>query len=233
MYAALIITCILIILGFCYRKSKFLFFIQGIWLWILIGFNSGGIDYDVNEDIFLHSRKSLSFGEALTYIYELFKDHNLDFYVYTAVTSLVACIIIFGVIYKCSKNICLVASLIYLYPGIDFVIQKRYFLCMSILFLAIQFLNKKGKKNKIIYIILVLIASLCHSSALLYIVPFIFMFIPERYKYKIIIAMGIIGIIGSRYVSRIVSLIPFISSNKVQLYFVELSQNSNIVKFLF
>lgn len=68
MYAALIITCILIILGFCYRKSKFLFFIQGIWLWILIGFNSGGIDYDVNEDIF-YTQEKVYHLEKLLHIY--------------------------------------------------------------------------------------------------------------------------------------------------------------------
>lgn len=233
MYIAMVITCLIIIMGFYFRRSTVLFVFQGIWLWVLTGFNSGGVDYATNEYIFLHTSNKFLLGESLSFVYTFFKKLGLDYTAYLVITSLVAYIIIFTVIYQKNVNKCMVASLIYLYPGIDFVIQKRYFLCMSILLIAVQYLNKEGKKNKYFYILFVLLASLFHISAVFYLVPIIFIIISDKYRKKIIIAIVVAGFIFSKYAENIVSLIPFISASKVRLYFVELSQSSNLYKYLF
>ena len=233
MYIAILMTCGLIVLGFINRRSTVLYICQAIWLWILTGFNSGGVDYATNESIFLRSTNKFSIGEGLSFVYTFLKKMGCNYAAYIAVTTLIAYIIIFAFIYLNAENKCLVASLMYLYPGIDFVIQKRYFLCIPILLIAIQYLNREGKKNKLIYVILVLLATLFHTSVILYFIPIMFFLIPERFRNRIIVLLGVIGLLFAKYAKKIALLLPFIPIDKIRLYFTDLSQDSSVYKFIF
>ena len=233
MYVAIFITIIMILLGFIFRQSRILFALQGIWLWILTGFNSGGVDFAINQDLFMNSQLNLSVGEGLTVLYDFFKNRGMNFITYNVITTLIAYILIFYIINKNSKNKCIVASLLYFYPAVDFVVQKRFFLAMALLLVAVQYLGKEDKKSRIKYIFLVLLSALCHVSALLYFVPFVFQFVQKKYRNKLIIILSLIGIVISKYLGKILSFLPFVSSTKIQLYFVDLSANSNMFKFMF
>ena len=235
MYIAILMTCGLIVLGFINRRSTVLYICQAIWLWILTGFNSGGVDYATNESIFLRSTNKFSIGEGLSFVYTFLKKMGCNYAAYIAVTTLIAYIIIFAFIYLNAENKCLVASLMYLYPGIDFVIQKRYFLCIPILLIAIQYLNREGKKNKLIYVILVLLATLFHTSAILYFIPIMFFLIPERFRNRIIVLLGVIGLLFAKYAYHSTNIYT-ITDGIIILLFCTLIAISNIkiiTKYIF
>lgn len=230
----LVLTIILIVLGFIYRKSKILFAVQMIWMWILTGFNTMGIDFKTNESIYNYSTNKITFGDGFANVLSfIMKQHDVTFITYNVITTFVAYLILYIIIRKKTSCGAMVASFMMLYPFPDFVIQKRFFLAMVIVFVAIQYSDFRKKKNIILYIILVIIAFQFHSSTLFYILPLLFFLIPDKYKTKILVLLSAIAVIMVKYIPNIVKKIGMFSSGKIELYFNELAKESSLYKFAF
>lgn len=206
------------ILGFWYKNSISLFTVQIIWFYILLAGNTASIDMLVNLSIYEEADVN-GFG-----IYNglclLGKYLFLDYLEFNALLVLIATILLGGIIKKCSKNPCAVMSFILIYPLIDMVIQKRWFIATSVIFPAIYCLLKDGKVYKLLFLVLVLVASLIHEAALGYVV-FILLPVLKKTKNKrmFIIAMFSISAIFCIFLTDLLGQISLIGEARAELYF--------------
>lgn len=194
----IIITIILCFLGIVFGKSKFVYALQIIWMWILMAFNVGGSDYATNENIFLYTGKMERGLSAYRYginyfLARFFYRHNLDFKLYTVVTVTLAILIISYIVMKNCDFPATALSFFYVYPLFDSVIQDRFFIAMVICLLAFHFWLKE---KMIIYYILIVIAVTFHSSLIIYLVyPLLIKIIKGNRKWLIVPVVGIIFIL--------------------------------------
>lgn len=225
---------ILLILGIKFKKTKTVFFLQGLWMWLFIGFNTGGVDYEINKSIFQNANLTNFGGDSLAQaISYLFRNNGFSFMFYNAVTVLVAIIIIMYVIYKSTENCALVFSFCLIYPLIDFTIQKRYFLAMSFVVLALYFYLKDSLKNKLIFAALIIVAFGLHSSTIVYLIFLLVDFIPKKYRTVVLLVIAAILLGSLDYLPILLNKFNFLPQAKINLYFYELRKNSSIFKSLF
>lgn len=236
MVLGIIITFSLIILGLCFGKSKVLSIIQALWMWIIIGFNTNGIDYEVNLYSFEHSEWKGSFGTILSSpLSYLFYEHGASFLVYNVITTFFAILIIYWVINKFTKRIATVLALIMIFPFPDFVVQKRFFLAMAIAFLGFSYYIKdtNDKKNIVKCLLLLAVSSQFHVSTIFYLIIIAIGLISNKLK-VLISAIGLIVCLGvPTLIEQILLKIPLIPRGKVILYFEILLKDSSPIKALF
>lgn len=94
-----------------------------------------------------------------------------------AIIMLVGCIMILLTFryFKISNRYSFVWSLFLLYPALLEIVQIRFFLAESIVFISFIFLSKDNIKGKVISILLIIAASQVHSSMYLFLLFVIFM----------------------------------------------------------
>ena len=230
----LLVFVILFLLGFRYRNSKIVFYFQGLFIWLFVGFNTGGVDYQINESIFMNSFATKFGGDSIAQsLCNFFRIHGYNFETYNIITTLVAIVIIMYVIKKSTQNFAMIFSFCLLYPLVDFVIQKRYFLAMSIVVLALYFYLKEGVKNKVIFTILIIVAFGFHSSTIVYLVFLFIDIIRPKYRMILLLLATIISLGAVDYLPLLLNKLNFIPSDKINLYFYELKKSSSIAKSLF
>ena len=99
------------------------------------------------------------------------KEAGMNFITFNFILSTVATMLIARIILKLCNNPCMVISLIYMYPLVDNVIQKRWYYALGILVTAIPLLyERKDKKKLLIFSLLCMLASQFHSAAIFYLV---------------------------------------------------------------
>lgn len=218
------ITIILIALGFIFNKSKLILGIQFIWMWILIGLNNGGTDYDVYQGIFrtAYNFKIFGYTDSLFYsIYYLFKNSDKTLIFANSVMTIISLILIFSRTLKFTNKKGIVTSLMLVFPLIDNIIQKKNFYASSIVILSFSLLlNEKVKHRKILSLIMIIIASRIHSSALIYLIFWFLYMIPIEKIKKILPVLLTGAFISIPIIPKIASI--FFHSAKIQLYFYTL-----------
>lgn len=219
-FIGLLITVILILLGLILKKSKILFFIQIIWMWILQALNSGGVDFSINKDIFdvsIYKQWNWLNGGLYNLICYYFKINNYSYIFMNSILVSIGLFLIIITVRKYTKNICFVMSLLYIYPFADNIIQKRFFLAAAIIIFAIPYLFKNDRKSTFIYIILCIIAGQFHVSAYIYI---LFLAV-KKVSYKTLKKVIPIIIIFSFIIKPIIPKIAILifPASKVNLYF--------------
>ena len=65
----IILTLLLILTGLVFHKCKFLAILQSFWIWVLMAFNAGGVDYSGYIHIYQISR-DLTYN-GVEYLYHL------------------------------------------------------------------------------------------------------------------------------------------------------------------
>lgn len=216
----MIITILFIILGFFCKKSKVLFGIQIIWMWILTAFNTGGTDWEVHLNIFngaTDNITSLNQGGLYSFICFWFKNHGYDFVIMNAFVSTIIFIILYIIILRDSASPSFTMSLFFIYPFIDNTIQKRFFLASVIIIFAMKYLFEKTKFGIIKFIILCIIAAQIHVAAYAYLLFAFFQIISEKKLKKIIPICIMVGILSIPIIPRLATLI--FPTSKVNLYF--------------
>jgi len=217
------ITIFLIIFGFFIKKSKFLYFIQMFWMWILIAFNNGGADYRVHLNIYnasVNSDINLLNGSSLYFLLcKIFYQRGFHFISLNILLSTFICIYLYIFIKSKSKNPCFAVSLFYLYPLADCIIQKRWFLANTIILIGLDILLKNTKKikNICIFFVFLVIAYQIHVAAIIYIILGILVMMPEE-KIRKIMFIFIIGAYSSIPIIPSIAAL-FFPKSKVQLYF--------------
>lgn len=162
------LTVLLIILGMICKKSRLLFAIQCIWLWVLTGLSNGGWDFSENEMLYYVAGKDVFAGVIgwLNNILAYFAHKaDWDYVRYNAVLCIVAVMLIAYVVCRHSKRPCFVMSMILIYPMMDSVYQKRFFIAMCFILLAYSFWIE-GKTA--LYFFFVFIGVGFHAAVLIY-----------------------------------------------------------------
>lgn len=218
----MLITIILIFAGFINKNSLVLFIIQLFWMYVLTAGNLKSIDMGVHQKIFIanQSKESLDIYGILCY---LFGYEGFDFIEMNAVLCIFAFIAIFFLIKKYTLNYCFVMSLYFLYPFIENVIQKRFFIASIVAIYAIVFIMKNGRLSKLVAIFLIIVAGLIHQAAFGF---FIFLLLPFLKNTRNPKTMFLFFLI---IISSLMPIVPdilkvFFGEVKVDLYFVVLHE---------
>lgn len=169
----MISTCIifsifLILLGLIFKKSNIIFSLQIVWIYILCAFSNGGIDYIENENIYYESgRNSISFGYGWLANFFSYIGHKMewDYVTYNSILVLVALIVLVFVTKKITEAPCVVMSLFMIYPLIDSIYQKRFFIAMCFCYLAFYYYIKD---NISLFFFFIVIAIGFHFSPVIY-----------------------------------------------------------------
>lgn len=220
----LAITAMLIILGFIFNKSKLMFVVQMIWMWIVIGFNNGGVDTIVYTNMFRSFSTDSNIFASSDPLYHLFCYGagviGWDFNTMNIILTIFALVLYYISIQRLTKKVGIAGSLLLIYPFVENIIQKRNFLASAFVIFAFSYLFSDKKNRKLIFTIFIFIAAQIHSSAYIYII-FLFLQDIETRKLKKIIKFVLpIAFISIPIMPKIAGIL--FSASKVNLYFYQL-----------
>jgi hypothetical protein len=142
-----------------------------IYLIILMGGQQENPDYEIYRNIFNGSfySKDPGYGVIIVFLkYIGFTQYN-----YRLGIALIGLILISITLFKLVNQRVMFYLLYFIYPFLFDVVQARNFLVMSIVIFAIPFLIDTKLKNKIIYILLILVAASVQKIAIVYL-PIVF-----------------------------------------------------------
>lgn len=154
-FAGLLTTLFLIAFGFLLKKSKIIAWIQWMWIWIIIAFNNGGMDFVENEQIYdayeISNITAGLNGWLSSVLAIVFKRFHLDYWQYNAFIATIALIILFYVVMHNTDKPSMYFSLFLIFPFYESVIQKRFFVAMIFCFLSLLYTKKSSKKCYIFF----------------------------------------------------------------------------------
>ena len=217
-----VITAISVICGFLNSKSKIISTLQIFWIWILMAFNSGGMDWSVHYWLFEDSALGtvlLSPGWGYSNICNFCLKLGMEFYDMNFIVSTVILFVLFYFIMKLSEKPAFVLSMFTIFPLTDSIIQKRNLLGMMFLYIAFMVLiRRQEKKNKLLYLFFCLLAFSVHSIYIIYL-PIVFLDKLSWNKIKWFVA----SVLGCSVI--IVPVLPrlariFMNNDKLLAYFI-------------
>ncbi|SEI84353.1 EpsG family protein [Propionispira arboris] len=234
-----LITIFVVFMGFAIKRSKIVFLIQLIWLILLVGGNTGSLDYDINALLYFGGINGWDWDQLtlLGWLYAILtgsaNDWNFGFIEYNFIMSALSIGLIGYVIKKNTYNYNVVMSLLYFYPVIEMVIQKRFLPGMAVMLYATQFLGKCDLKSSIKYLACLVIAVGLHSSLIFYILFFFLSRFSDRHTKllkKLIIILFLVELIGGQLVPMIAG--ELFAADKIELYFSTYAEKSSWLKFI-
>lgn len=232
LFIRIIFTVILCLLGLFLPRNKILFLIQASWMLILTCFNTDAGDWDGNEAIYnASSIKSSNISNFFyNFIVNISKSLGWNFTIFNGVVSFIVTIIIVFIIYKLTQNISLVMSFWMIYPLFDNIIQKRAYLGLGIVILAVYILLKQ-RQSKISYIIfevLVILAYQIHTMYFLYLtLPFFLLLSKRRQKIFIIFCILFGFVFRSKLGTVVNNTLGSSAESKTELYFQTLTSSTS------
>ena len=189
-WIGLFVTITLALLGLIKKKSKSLLFLQWSWIWLIQGFNRGGMDYHMNEFIYNNGGNPV---EWLTYgIIKSFRQMGLDYMWYRLMWMTIGVIILYKIVKSYSQYPCLVMFPYVFFMLADNVAQCRFFWAYSMVLFSYHWYLQK---RRIATIIILIIATGVHPSAFVFLIlPFIYRFTKREFivKNTIIICVGLL-----------------------------------------
>lgn len=236
-YIYIYITCILIILGFFFRKNKIYFLVLLVWQLIIGGLNTYCVDWEGNESIFYAADiKGYSLFGLYNQLAVLCRNHGIDFVGFNFIVYFLTILLISYVILKFSTNPNMVMAYMMIFPFIDNIIQKRGYPVIGIMTLAfgLYYLSEDKRRGLLIFAILAYISFQFHSSGILFFSFVVYELIPKKFKFPVVFMYVIIATILRNNFSKIFQLLGNHELNsKSNLYFNKLAANSTISHFLF
>lgn len=217
---AYLIAAFLMILGIVKKKSKLLFILQIVWLWIFMGGNNVNADYANYEYRYkLISMSGIKLNREVLYDIFSFLSQLLGFnYVGFRMLIVAIALLLIGItLKKYSYNPCFALSLFMLYPLLDSIIQMRTLITMAILVFSIKYLIEDKRGNTIKFIICILIASGFHNLALFYLILVLSKFCDIKQCAKVSAIMLVVSIVAVSVLPQMAALI--ISKENVTAYF--------------
>lgn len=167
-----LITIVLIILGITLKRSKMVFYLLLIWMWILYGWNTNNSDY--YNYVFAYDNAEYLMGinfyeVGYRWIVYTGKLLGLSYQQFLILVSGIGLSLISSTIKKYSKTPAFVLVLYLISTFFTNVVQVRSFLAVAVIIYAIRYLVDGGKRGIITYVIFTFIATSIHFSALFYI----------------------------------------------------------------
>ena len=179
----LILYFLLITLGVILPRNRIVFFMQWIFLTIMIGFNSGGGDLEDYKIIYQSNGENFYLSLRPEFLYQLlnhiFFINGFSLQDYMIFSSFILMSILAYVTLKNTKQPAVVMSLIMIYPGIDMAIQIRNFQGWVFFMLGVHYLINSHRFKRLKYTFCIFLALGFHSIFILYIL-FIPLIILER-----------------------------------------------------
>lgn len=184
-----IITILCILLGFRYTDSKIIFRIQGLWVFILLGFARNIPDFAVYKGLYnLYGRMDITpsvflHNEPLYILLEVLGNKcNLSYEMFYTILLGISVLVLMYIIKENSNRPGIAMSLFMIYPLYSWGFQVRSRIMMLFIFLGLTALAK-NKKNKYFVLFICWLAALgFHISALLMGVVFLTVFNIETIK---------------------------------------------------
>ena len=224
---SLVMSVVMILAGLIFKKNRIVGYLQLLWIFLLIGLNTGGADYIGNEAIFKLS--DLSFTSILNGdLYKVLcgglKNFGMDYVAVNAIFSLFSVLIINYIAGKHTKNKNLMFSLFMIFPMFDFIIQKRAFLALPFDLLAIEFLFSDRKRKYLYAALLIFVAALIHNSSYFFFLVLFLYYLREKLKDDRKFNKFVIVLIGLAFLA--LPMIPgymaqMFGKGRVELYFSE------------
>ncbi|WP_302948456.1 EpsG family protein [uncultured Selenomonas sp.] len=213
------ITFLLVLAGLVEKNSKALFLLQVTWMYILLAGNTFSIDITVNQDIFDWAQmEQLTLYDYICYgagSYLGMEYLTMNAWICLCVFTLFAVLL-----WQYVTNPCLIMSLIFCYPFVDMVIQKRWFIASAIALVGLLFLLKGNMKGRLVFFLLITLAVGIHVAAIGYLVflwqPF---FHRIHQKWIVLFFLIVSSAALMPYLPTILMQIPFIGEAKVLFYF--------------
>lgn len=236
-----ILTSIVVVLSWFFKRSRILFAIQIVWMIILLGGNTWSLDFPINEGLYYISASEdewLTTG-LLGWSYflstKILYAMGWSFFDYNLFMSSLSVLLIAYVFKKNAKNYTLAFSLIYLYPMAEIVIQKRFLPAMAIMLLALPYLTQRAWKSRIKFLLLWICAFGFHSSTVFFATFFFLDYFTRngltKKKRLLLIGMWLFLVLSMNSIPFFASL--FFAEDKVQLYFVTFATKFDIWHFLY
>ena len=183
-----IILVLLIVLALKFQTSKKIAFLNIAFMWIIISLNYNNPDYNNYLRIYNNPEIISDFGFSV--LCKAFNGLHLSYNCMLGFISSICLLLLYKTFKRMSDKVALVTMLYMLYPFFADAIQIRNFIAMSIVLYAMKFINNRHeKKDLILYIIFVLLASSFHILALVYLaLPII-----NKFSIKLNILFGVLG----------------------------------------
>ena len=233
---SLLFLVFLIFLLLFNSKSKFLYVASLVYMWIIFGWNNKNPDKEIYEGRFYNYDQSWlnSITEPLyTYTILLFHNFHITFQESYVIVSFFFLLVLSWYIGKVTtnRNTVLALMLISIYAMIVVLFRTTYAITFILIATYILLYSSyKSVYRYILYILLVIVASLIHSMCLLYL-PFLFIFVFSQKTIKfwlcIYMPIAIIGI-GGIATGLLPNFMEFIGmSNKMDVFLGDTNSTSN------
>lgn len=148
-----------------------------------MGLNTGGADFQANQTIFETATSdygSLTSGSLYGIVSNFFHVRGLDFISMNLVLNFVTIIVIYLITRRHTDNRNFALSLFIIFPMFDFIIQKRAFVAVPFILLALDSLNSENKWKYIYSIAFTFIASQIHTSSFFFFLIIALYFVYEK-----------------------------------------------------
>ena len=184
-----IITILFILINILMRDSKYLFVVDFVFLFILLGLSDGSYDTLIFFNRYIDPERYSDFTEILfNGIIKFFHLLNFNYRQFMMAVSFIELIMLFVFIKKHTKNVCFVIGVFMIFPMLHSFEQLRFLMgFIIVLTVGIDSLLKSKKNHTIIYCISVLIATLIHSSCIF----FMLFILAKKFNTKTIIKITI------------------------------------------
>lgn len=200
---AFLLSLLLSVTTFFYKKSKILFVIIFVFMWVLFGFNYSNADFPMYQNLYNIPLSEFTFLKSeggyslLMYLGKLL---GLSFQQFFIVLSGIILLLVFRFFYIFSSFPALAALCFFcfLFP-LQYVILRN-FLAFAIVLQGFILVLKNNQHSAIKFIFLVILAATIHISSLFYLV-FLFAFKERELKIKTI-AIWVLGLLGLVIISH-------------------------------
>jgi len=198
-----------------------MFYLLFAWMWILFTFNHANADFKMYRSIYYGTLSVSSIESGFYLLCKIFRNLGFTYNMFLGVYSFVGLTLISKTIFKYSNNKSLVLGLYFIFPFVFDVIQIRNFMAFAIVIYSLKYLIDKDNINIKRYILLILIASMFHSFALIAL-AFIFLNKFHSSKVKLAVFLSILFIVIILRNGLLVDLLSkIVNSEKVAAYFVD------------
>lgn len=234
------ITLLLTLLGFFFQ-NKFFFYIQLLWLMLMSSLNTNGADWINNFNTFQVATIDSSdpfaiFTSMYDYLAFFAKAIGMNYVTFNCILTSISTLLIAYVIFRLAKKPTIVISLMFIYPFIDNIIQKRWYYAMGIIIFGIyEALKMKNKwMRTLVLLVSAYFAYQFHTGAILYLTLPVYLLFPNKLQNYLTGITLVVGTIGRNSIATFVNMVTggaFIE--KSNLYFSVLSANSTVSHYLF
>lgn len=168
-----VMTVIGIIMGFIFQKNRAVTIYNSVLMWMITGWQYNTADYYNYNRIFLKSADNISlsfFGQPIYYLINLLvKKCNGNFQMVYIICGLIAVVTLVIGIQLFTDRVNLVISFFMISAFLLYAVQIRNFVAISFILVATSYIVGEGK-NILKFVVLVLIASGFHVTALFYLI---------------------------------------------------------------